>query len=308
LARAPVNICENAPLMLRWAWTASKQMDPNLKMRVRFVAAALRAPALSRRLASVNADSSLAEILRECPETIGTLLWPYQCAAWDAETRFNRISEHLDAVREIPGLTLRLDEKLVLADLSTISPGASLIIDRAPWLTREGHLALSLFKDDFRAFSVAFSLSREPERSVFIGGLQGRRADEVLALYRDLTKDFEGMRPRDFLIEALRLFAMKICVRHIYAVADDQKIVRHKYFAGKETGGLNYDEAWLERGGNRVADTHFELPLGGSRRPVEEVPAKKRSMYRRRYEMLDGIAAALPDDLTTAERRYFDAQ
>jgi uncharacterized protein VirK/YbjX len=31
-------------------------------------------------------------------------------------------------------------------------------------------------------------------------------------------------------------------------------------------------------------------------------------MYRRRYEMLDAIDAALPTDLTTAERRHFDAQ
>lgn len=293
--------------MLRWAWSASKQADPDLKMRVKFVAAALRAPSLSRRLASENPGSAMAELLAECPETVGAMVWPYQCAAWDAETRFRRIAEHLDAVRQIPGLTLAMDEKLVVADFSEISAGVSLIIDRAPWLAREGHLALSLFKEHFRAFSVAFSLSKDPELALFIGGLQGRRADEVLALYRDLTKDFEGMRPRDFLIEALRLIAVKIGVRHIYAVAEDQKISRHKYFAGKETGGLNYDEAWLDRGGSRVATTHFELPLGGSRRPLGEVPAKKRSMYRRRYEMLDLIDAALPTDLRTAERRHFDA-
>jgi uncharacterized protein VirK/YbjX len=293
--------------MLRWAWAASREVDPDLKMRAKFVVATLRTPSLTRKLASLNAESPMAELLTECPETIGAMVWPYQCAAWDAETRFRRISEHLDVVRQIPGLTLALDDKLVLANLSAISSGVSLIIDRAPWLAREGHLALSLFKDDFRAFSVAFSLSKEPELTLFIGGLQGRRADEVLALYRDLTKDFEGMRPRDFLIESLRLFAVKIGVRHIYAVAEDHKISRHKYFAGKETSGLNYDEAWLERGGSRVAVTHFELPLGGSRRPLEEVPAKKRSMYRRRYEMLDAIDAAMPSDLATAERRHFDA-
>lgn len=294
--------------MLRWAWAASEQVDRDLKMRVKFVMAALRQPSLSRKLASVEPGSPLAELLTECPETIGAMVWPYQCAAWDAETRFDRISEHVVAVRKTPGLALALDDKLVLADLSAISSAATLIIDRAPWFAREGHLTLSLFKDDFRAFSVAFSLSADPEPVLFIGGLQGRRTDEVLALYRDLTKDFQGMRPRDLLLEALRLFAKKIGVRHIYAVADEAKISRHKYFAGKETGGLNYDEAWLDRGAARVAATHFELPIGGSRRLLEEVPAKKRSMYRRRYEMLDGIEAALPSDLRTAERRHFDAK
>jgi uncharacterized protein VirK/YbjX len=183
----------------------------------------------------------------------------------------------------------------------------SLIIDRAPWLAREGHLALSLFKDNFRSFSVAFSLFADPEPALFIGCVQGRQSHEILALYRDLTKDFEGMRPRDFLLEALRLFALKIGVRHIYAVADEHKISRHKYFAGKTPAGISYDDVWEDRGGSRVAPTHFELPLAGSRRGLEEIPAKKRSMYRRRYDMLDAIEAAMPAHLTTAVLRYFDA-
>jgi uncharacterized protein len=294
--------------MLRWAWNASKQADLGLKMRLKFMAAVLQTPSLAREIASAEADSPIAELIGECPETVGTIVWPYQCADWDAETRFSRISQHLNVIREIPGLRLALNEKLLLMDLSDISPDVSLIIDRAPWMAREGHLTLSVFKGDFRVFSAAFSLWRDPELELFVGGLQGRRADEVLALYRDLTKDFEGMRPRDFLLEALRLFALRIGVRHIYAVADDHKISRHEYFAGKETGGLNYDQAWLDRRGSRIAATHFELPLAGSRRLLEEVSAKKRSMYRRRYEMLDAIDAAMPTDLTTAERRYFDAQ
>ena len=295
-------------MTLAWAWEVSKQADPGLKMRLKFVAAALRKPSLSQRLASTDAATPLGRLLTECPETIGTLLWPYQCAAWDADTRFQRIAAHLDVVGQIPGLDLSLDDKLVLADLSSISPGVSLIIDRAPWLAREGQLTLSLFKDDFRAFTVAFSFSRNPDLTLFIGGLQGRKSDAMLDLYRDLTKDFEGMRPRDFLLEVLRLFALKIGVRHIQAVAEDHKIARHKYFAGKDTGGMSYDEVWQDRGGKRVAPTHFELPLSGSRRPLEEVSAKKRSMYRRRYEMLDAIDAAMPSDLTNAEIRHFDAQ
>jgi uncharacterized protein VirK/YbjX len=293
--------------MLLWAWRASKHAGSGLKMRLKFILAAARAPQLSRKLASAKANSPFGALLAECPETVGTLLWPYQCAAWDAETRFNRISAHVDAIANIPGLDLALGDKLVLADLSSISPGVSLIIDRAPWLAREGHLALSLFKGDFRAFSVAFSLFAEPEPALFIGCVQGRQSDDILALYRDLTKDFEGMRPRDFLLEALRLFALRIGVRHIYAVADEHKITRHKYFAGKTIAGIRYDDVWEDRGGSRVATTHYELPLDGSRRSLEEIPAKKRSMYRRRYDMLDAIDAAMPADLTRAELRHFDA-
>ena len=295
-------------MILPWAWSASKQADPSLKLRIKFVLAALHAPSLSRRLASADVSSPIGRLLAEWPQTIGTILWPYQCAAWDAEMRFRRIAEHLKTAEQIPGLMLAPDDKIVLADLSSISAGVSLIIDRPPWLAREGHLTLSLFKDAFRAFTVSFSLVGGPEPELFIGGLQGRQSAEILDLYRDLTKDFAGMRPRDFLLEALRLFAVKIGIRHIFGVADEHKISRHKYFAGKDTAGLCYDEVWLERGGSRIAATHFELPLAGSRRPLEDISRKKRSMYRRRYDMLDEIDAALPQDLMRAERRHFEAQ
>jgi len=295
-------------VILSWAWSASRQVDPRLRMRLRFVIAALRNPAASKQFALADSTSPLGELLTEWPQTIGSLLWPYQCADWNAATRVNRIAEHFRVVREIPGLQLKPDEKLILADLSSFSPGARLILDRPSWLSREGHLTLSLFKEDFRAFTLSFSLSGFPHADLFIGGLQGRHGDEILAMYRDLTKDLNGIRPRDFMLEALRMLAVKMGVRHIYAVADEFKISRHRYFGRKALPGLFYDEVWRERNGEQVSAQCFELPLAGSRRPLEEIAAKKRSMYRRRYEMLDNIEGLLPRDLTTAERRHFNAR
>lgn len=250
----------------------------------------------------------MGELLREWPDTVGYLLWPYQCAAWDAQTRLARIQGHLEVLEQIPGLKLNPEDKLLLLDLDSISPDVCLIIDRAKWLSREGHLTLSLFKGDFRAFTVSFSLFNLPELEVFIGGIQGRNDEGILSIYRELTKDFHGMRPRDFVIEVLRLFAASIGAKHVYAVADAHKISRHPYFGENGARGLFYDEIWDDRGGTRVAETHFELPVAAMRRDLEEIAAKKRSMYRRRYEMLDEFAVSLPRDLAAVERRRFDAK
>ena len=295
-------------MTLSWAWRASRQVDPRFRIRIKFLAAALREPAASKRLELTDAKSPLGKLLAEWPQTVGTIVWPYQCAAWNAMTRVERIAEHCRAVRDIPGLHLRPDEKLVLADLSSLNPGASLILDRPPWLAREGHLTLSLFKDDFRAFTLSFSLSGAPQTELFIGGLQGRHGDDILAMYRDLTKDLNGIRPRDFMLESLRMFALKIGIKHIYAVADAFRISRHKYFGKKDHTGLFYDDVWRDRHAEQVSETYFELPLAGSRRPLEEISAKKRSMYRRRYEMLDEIEGMIPVDLTKAGRRHFHAR
>src|SRR5207302_2693019 len=173
----------------------------------KFVAAALREPADSKKLATADRGTALGNLLAEQPQTVGTLIWPYQCAAWRAQTRFARIEGHLQAVQQIRELNLAPEEKLVLADLSSFSPGACVILDRAPWLSREGLITLSLFKNDFRAFTVSFSLFGFPDTELFIGGLQGRQSEEILAMYSDLTKDFEGTRPRAFMLEVLRMLA-----------------------------------------------------------------------------------------------------
>ena len=293
--------------MINWAWRESARLEAGWRVRSKFVLAAMRESSLARRLEKIDPASALGRLAAEWPDTTAFLIWPYQCAAWNAPSRFQRLEEHFRAVGAIPGLDLSTDEKLVLVDLDSFSPNTSLIIDRAKWLSREGHLTLSLFKGEFRAFTVSFSLSKHPETEIFIGGIQGRQSDDALALYRDLTKDFHGVRPRDFMLEALRLFALAIGAKHIYAVADDQKISRHPYFGKKGPSGLFYDEIWTERGGNRVADTHFELPLEGSRRELDDIAPKKRSMYRRRYQMFDDIAAMMPKDFRRAERRKFNA-
>ena len=288
-------------LVIGWAWRASAQVDRNWKLRLKFTRAAMREPALARSLEHLDVKSPLGALLVARPETLGNLIWPYQCAAWDAKTRFGRIAEHLEVLEKLPALKLAGEEKILFADLTSLSDNAVVVIDYSPWLAREGHLTLSLFKGHFRAFTIAFSLRNYPQTELFIGGIQGRKNDEnILELYRNLTKDFHGVRPRDLTLEILRLFASSMGVRHIYAVADDHKISRHPYFGKK-------DEVWLERGGSRVATTHFELPLIGTRRDLEKVAAKKRAMYRRRYQMFDDLAASLPQDLMQAERRHFDA-
>ena len=38
---------------------------------------------------------------------------------------------------------------------------------------------------------------------------------------------------------------------------------------------------------------YWQLPLEIARKPLEEIASKKRSMYRKRYEMLDDLSEKL---------------
>jgi len=52
---------------------------------------------------------------------------------------------------------------------------------------------------------------------------------------------------------------------------------------------FNYDEFWQENQGVYHAP-YWRLPLEIERKPLEDIVSKKRSMYRKRYEMLDSLA------------------
>ena len=80
---------------------------------------------------------SVGRLLAEHPETIGNFIWPYQCAAWDAKTRFARISGHLDVLEELPGLKVADDEKIRLG-LCVTNPGT-----REPTVTASFHATLN---------------------------------------------------------------------------------------------------------------------------------------------------------------------
>src|SRR5438045_6075849 len=91
------NAFEGKPV-IAWAWTASRHIEANWRLRCKFVLAALRERSLANELTQVGASSPLGTLISERPSTIGFLLWPYQCAAWNAETRFDRIKAHLNAI------------------------------------------------------------------------------------------------------------------------------------------------------------------------------------------------------------------
>jgi uncharacterized protein len=278
-----------------WRMRAARALDSSWKLRARFAARACLDPDVLQPFISAPPGSALHEHLEERPETAGVLLWPYQCSAWDAKERVRRIVSHFDLVETI-GSPVRacVEDKLEVLDLGSYSAGVRVILDQPKWLAREGHLALNLFVGDHRGYSLAFSLSSDgQDRCAFIGGLQGRSTDGALDRYKDLTKDFHGMRPRDLLVDVARMFFKQIGVNRIHAVAESHRFFRHAYFgahAGQEMH-VNYDEIWSERGGTRIAPSHFELPSTLSLRALEEVQSKKRGMYRKRNEMIESLAA-----------------
>jgi len=162
-----------------------------------------------------------------------------------------------------------------------------------------------LFIRDVRIFSLAFSLGRDSgELTAFVGAVQGCDIEGVADEYRDLTKATHGMRPRDLLFELFRMLCSLICVTKILAVSDEFRHHRSAYFGGPNRQFFkNYNEMWVDRGGQPASPMFFAIPVRGGRRELSDVPAKKRAMYRRRYETLEAIEQKLLDNYQTMKRQ-----
>ena len=247
-----------------------------------------------RRMSNTLGPSGVEKLGGDC---VGIVHWPYISSHWSAEDRLEVMASHYEVIsKNCPQLLLfGRSERLVLSDLSEFSPDCTLVLDRPIWFMREGELVLNLFQGDLRIASLAFTVCRTDTGLImFIGAVQGIHkgvdSDLSLTIYRDLTKDFEGLRPRSFLIEVMKYIATNIGVEKIYAVGDGYRHHRHPYFGAEKSQELaaNYDVIWLEHGATpSEREDFFEMPMSPSRKPLDTIAAKKRAMYRRRYELLD---------------------
>ena len=294
--------------------TAARRVIPGngpsaLVAQGKMVLAGLRTYPLARQMLAPPPGSSLDRIMRQRPEFIGALVWPYLSASFDAGERLRRIIAHYEAVDGLaPQMRFDCDERLVLVDMAEVMPGLRLVLDQPIWFMREGGLVLNLFIDSFRAFSIAFSLRREPNGhlSAWIGGIQGRNRDDMLETYRVLTKLLHGLRPRDFLLEALKMLLRDLGVARLFGVSDASRHHRHPYFRGAKQATQDYDEIWADRGGVAVDADFFELPLSPERRDEATIKPNKRSMYRKRFEFLDALERELLEALPKVTPTRFE--
>ncbi len=259
------------------------------------------------QLSQIPRPQLIHRFLHDRPEIRQTVLTPLISARWNATRRLDEIRNHFIAIGALGGiLEVGPAEFLELINLSGIRPGLHATIDAPSWLLRDGILAISLWLGNRRIYTISFCLGYEGSLLVaHVGGLQGVQNNDDGLLYRELTKAAAGMRPRDLLFEIFRMLCRKWGAAHILAISDAS---RHHFSAysqrwvGEDPVNSSYDHAWIERGGLLREDGFFALATTTPMRSVEEIPSKKRAMYRVRYSMLDRISAALHEALSDIPR------
>lgn len=188
----------------------------------------------------------------------------------------------------------------------------ALLAERAPWvwlqLDEQWNLVLEVnavsfhegfwsvclrHRDGGRAYHAGFAF--QPDRRVLIAGIQGPRGHEWPGhdpkdIVRDLTKLCEGLRPPHLLLEAIRAVALAAGATELVGI-DPRHHIKGAWNHRSKRLKFDYAEFWSDGGGALGADGNWHLPLAGTRRDLADAPSKKRAMYRRRYALLDLLAA-----------------
>ena len=154
-------------------------------------------------------------------------------------------------------------------------------------------------EDGIRLYSIGFGFT--DAGTLLMGNVQGPSLkDEGLDRIRDATHAAHGMRPPHLLVHALRVLAAAWGATRLQGV-DPENHVKGKWNLRDSRLRFDYRGFWAEHEGVRDAGGNWTLPLDTALRPIEEVPTKRRAMYRRRYAMLEALQLAVD---TLADARH----
>lgn len=180
------------------------------------------------------------------------------------------------------------------------------IFHEGDWLTleftyqnhveREGLLMLSLKMNGVTLYKVFFWLMiHGSQPALCIGAFQGGK--NTLEPIREFTKKFWGLRPQNFMLSIIRWYAEALALPRIYTFPKEK-------FWNKNISHLtDLDEFWVEQGCMPVAESHFiQIPHELPRKSLEDIPTRKRSMYKKRYTFLDEAKINFINELSSLLR------
>jgi uncharacterized protein len=276
----------------------SDAITKRLVNRLRFMRSAMNSDrARVAQILSSKAGGIVLSKTRTHLPALGFFVWPFLDSTYSIEQRFQSLVMHADIVsKRLPWLNLTYKQEVLLLDLSDRFNGLRLVVEDAPWFVREGCVNFSLHLFDSRLITLCFTLTeKNGQVQATIGSIQGNAQDGAVDMYKTIATKFEDLRPRDLLIKSFRVFAQALGVENIVCVSDENHIRRHAFFGSNSRDKLQfrYDLVWQEHGGQLQADGNFHLTSGIEERPILEVPAKKRSRYKRRLEMFGAISKEL---------------
>lgn len=188
-----------------------------------------------------------------------------------------------------------LNGHLIVADIRFDENHQGILkLEYSDQFRKEGELALTLESEQCggRIASAAFSFIQDEQQNwtCLLGCIQAHVSKENFKLSQKLL---HGMRPNAFIVNALQELLNNLECHTLLGVGNTIQAHRKKHFIHINRFhkiNFDYDNFYHEMGGKSLENDWYTLPLTPERKDLKEIKSKKRSLYRKRYELLDGIS------------------
>lgn len=231
----------------------------------------------------VNQHPEFSELLRAYPNYSYPVIHRFLDKRFNAEKRLEIVCDNLTflpqklAQYHLPPLWVKP------ISFGEFIPDFEICLNINEYQAMEGFWALELRQKSSRQVVYLLTFGKIAQ-SLLIGVIQGTNTKNAKDLVKYLTKQCHGLRPAYLLIEVMKLLADTLG----YSLLG----IPHKYqnkslFIQSKRYTVNYDTLFRESGGLR--QEYWQLPLTLDK-DLTDVPSKKRSMYRKRFEMLEKLA------------------
>ena len=129
--------------------------------------------------------------------------------------------------------------------------------------------------------------------AMWIGAMQGPNVDDAKEIIKIITKKSHAYRTKNLILYAAQSVARALNLQKIFAVTNEGYYANNHIRSDRKLK-TSFSDFWQECGGHLTSDERFySLPLIEIRKNFDEIPTRKRAVYRRRFELLDELDDAV---------------
>ncbi len=127
------------------------------------------------------------------------------------------------------------------------------------------------------------------EPAMWIGAMQGPNVEDAKELVKTITKKCHSYRTKNLILYSAQSLARSLGLKKIFAVTNEGYYANNHIRSDRKLK-TSFGDFWEECGGIPTNDKRFySLPIVEKRKSDEEIPVRKRAVYRRRFALLDEL-------------------
>lgn len=300
---------KNAMLLFKWLFEGKLKPNSLWESKVFRLKFALRAvfasPITFRWLKHLANYRLMGYFLFRQSNLPCKLLRPYLTSCMNQVSRYHALVYHYDFLSSLKDTFTQAfynNKPYLLADLTVKNEhNIRVMIQAKNKYAREGELTIFIFdENNVDLATLTFTIIQYEQKStLFISGLQGPDRDDAKTAIQQATKNCYGIFPKRLIIDAALSIAEFFNLEQILAVGKKSHVYNNwRYKKRFNRVHADYDEFWQTIDGQPNKQGLFILPAKISRKNIEEVASKKRSMYRSRYSLLDELNLSILKQLS----------